>query len=196
MKKTFLDYYRENLAHIRELSGEFAADFPKIAARLDLSSLDCADPYTERLLEGTAFLTARVEKKMADGYYPILESILASSAPFALFPVPAGAVFEINVSLMAEEVANGVVIPAGTILETQIHNISTPVRFTTLYPECISTVEVVNASYLTKEQGLLQTEFPDCAAALQVKFSPGAVKGDLNLFLKMSDTDASELFRQ
>ncbi len=58
----FLDYYRENLGYLRTLGAEFAAEFPKIAARLDLSAFECQDPYVERLLEGTAFLAARVEK--------------------------------------------------------------------------------------------------------------------------------------
>ena len=60
MDKAFLDYYRENLAHLRESSGEFAAEFPKIAARLELTAENCQDPFVERLLEGTAFLAARV----------------------------------------------------------------------------------------------------------------------------------------
>jgi len=55
MKKDFLKYYERNLEFLRESGLNFARDFPKIAARLNLSSIDCPDPYVERLLEGTAF---------------------------------------------------------------------------------------------------------------------------------------------
>ena len=69
MAKEFLDYYSSNLSFLRKSSAEFASEFPKIASRLDISGLECLDPFVERLLEGTAFLSARVEKKLDDGYY-------------------------------------------------------------------------------------------------------------------------------
>jgi type VI protein secretion system component VasA len=70
------DYYRDNLNYLRFLSSEFAEEYPKIAKRLSLSEFECEDPYIERLLEGTAFLASRVEKKFDDGYYNVIESIL------------------------------------------------------------------------------------------------------------------------
>ena len=42
------------------MGGEFAKEFPKIAARLGMEGFECADPYVERLLEGFAFLAAIV----------------------------------------------------------------------------------------------------------------------------------------
>lgn len=78
MSKDFLDYYSDNLSFIRKLGAEFAREYPKIASRLDLSSLECQDPFIERLLEGTAFLSARVEKKLDDGSYRFLENLLSS----------------------------------------------------------------------------------------------------------------------
>ena len=36
MKDGFLEYYRTNLEHLRELSAEFARQNPKIASRLDM----------------------------------------------------------------------------------------------------------------------------------------------------------------
>jgi len=41
----------------------------------------------ERLLEGAAFLAARVEKKFDDGAPRLLESFLASAAPQVLSPL-------------------------------------------------------------------------------------------------------------
>lgn len=98
MKEDFLDYYRANLVHLRELSAEFAQQFPKVAAKLNISQLETQDPFVERLLEGSAFLAARVEKKFDDGYPLMLQSLLLRVCPLALSPLPAGAVvsFEKN----------------------------------------------------------------------------------------------------
>ena len=54
-----LRYYSQELQHLREMGGEFAVQYPKIAGRLGLEGFECADPYVERLLEGFAFMAAR-----------------------------------------------------------------------------------------------------------------------------------------
>src|SRR5690606_11833344 len=69
MDPRLLDYYGQELQYIREMGAEFAQEYPKIAARLALSGLECADPYVERLLEGFAFLTARVQLRI-DSEFP------------------------------------------------------------------------------------------------------------------------------
>ena len=68
MNPRMLEYYNQELQHIRESAAEFAAEFPKIASRLTLSGIDCADPYVERLLEGFAYLSARVHLKLDAEY--------------------------------------------------------------------------------------------------------------------------------
>jgi type VI secretion system protein ImpG len=69
MDPRLLGYYNRELQYLREMGGEFAREFPKIAGRLGLESLECSDPYVERLLESFAFLTARVQLKL-DAEFP------------------------------------------------------------------------------------------------------------------------------
>ncbi|HEV8290424.1 MAG TPA: type VI secretion system baseplate subunit TssF, partial [Tepidisphaeraceae bacterium] len=69
MDRRLLSYYNRELAHLREMGAEFAREFPKIAGRLALEDFTCADPYVERLLEGFAFLTSRVQLKL-DAEFP------------------------------------------------------------------------------------------------------------------------------
>ncbi len=67
MDERLLQLYNLELRHLRETAGEFARDYPKIAGRLSLDrdAKDiCPDPYVERLLEGFAFLAARVHLKL------------------------------------------------------------------------------------------------------------------------------------
>ena len=54
MDPALLDYYNEELRHLREVAGEFAQEYPKVAGKLGLEQFECADPYVERLLEGFA----------------------------------------------------------------------------------------------------------------------------------------------
>ena len=62
-------HYDNELQHLREMGKEFAQENPKVAARLGMSGIEVADPYVERLLEGFAFLAARVQLKL-DAEFP------------------------------------------------------------------------------------------------------------------------------
>ena len=61
MDRRLLSHYDRELAYLRELGAEFAQEYPKVAGQLGLSSAACSDPHVERLLEGFAFLAARVQ---------------------------------------------------------------------------------------------------------------------------------------
>ena len=72
MDRRLLAHYNRELAHLRETAAEFAREFPKIAGRLALdreAKEVCPDPFVERLLEGFAFLAARVQVKL-DAEFP------------------------------------------------------------------------------------------------------------------------------
>ena len=72
MDQRQLRFYNRELQHLREVGGEFAREFPKIAGRLALpkdAKEDVPDPYVERLLEGFAFLAARIQLKL-DAEFP------------------------------------------------------------------------------------------------------------------------------
>ncbi|MFZ1482060.1 MAG: type VI secretion system baseplate subunit TssF, partial [Paracoccaceae bacterium] len=64
MDRAFLSYYEAELAHVRDLSREFAALHPTVARNLSLDAVPCPDPYVERLLEGVAYLAARTRLKL------------------------------------------------------------------------------------------------------------------------------------
>ena len=88
MDPGLLRRYNEELAHLREVGVEFARQFPKIAARLSLDGMEVADPYVERLLEGFAFMAARVQLKLEAEYPRFIQHLLEAVYPNALAPVP------------------------------------------------------------------------------------------------------------
>jgi type VI secretion system VasI/ImpG family protein len=198
-----LDYYRNNLTFFRGLSAEFAAEFPKIARRLLISEYDCQDPYIERLLEGTAFLAAKVEKKLDEGYYPFMESLLGSIAPDALYPVPAGAILEVFPNPGDENIKKGAVLQAGSGFETVIPGVNTPCRFSAARDTPLVPFTVSAAEYLSRDMaslGLKDARLQNAVAALRLRFSaaPGEaanLNGGFRVFLALSDADASLLLR-
>src|SRR5687768_13088939 len=116
MDPRFLNYYNRELQYLRELGGEFAREFPKIAGRLALDAFECADPYVERLLEGFAFLAARVQLKIDAEFPRFTENLLQMVYPHYLQPTPSMAVVELRPSQKHGALAEGFVIPRGTAL--------------------------------------------------------------------------------
>jgi type VI secretion system protein ImpG len=68
VRDELLLYYERELNYLRQLGAEFAQKYPKIAGRLVLEPDKCEDPHVERLLEGVAFLAARVHLKIEDEF--------------------------------------------------------------------------------------------------------------------------------
>ena len=103
MDPRLLDYYRQELLHIREGAAEFAKEHPKIAARLALDVTtaqgECVDPYVERLLEGFAFLAARVQIRLDSEYPRFTQHLLEMVYPGFLSPTPSMLIVQLEPDL-------------------------------------------------------------------------------------------------
>ena len=116
MDHRLLSYYNRELQYLRELGGEFARQFPKIAGRLGLDAFECADPYVERLLEGFAFLAARVSLKIDTEFPRFTGHLLEMVYPHYLAPTPSMAVVQMQPNHRQGVLTDGFVVPAGTVL--------------------------------------------------------------------------------
>lgn len=119
MDPRHLEYYNRELQHIREIGGEFAAEFPKIAGRLGLSGFECADPYVERLLEGFAYLAARVQLKIDAQFPAFTQHLLEVVYPHYLAPMPSMAVVQFQPDLTEGALAEGYVVPRNSSLDSK-----------------------------------------------------------------------------
>ena len=116
MDPRLLRYYNRELQHVREMGGEFAREYPKIAGRLGLEGFECADPYVERLLEGFAFLAARVQLKL-DAQYPVFtQHLMEMVYPHYLAPVPSMAVVQMQPDLSESGLVEGHTVPRHTAM--------------------------------------------------------------------------------
>ena len=86
MDPRLLRYYNQELQHLREMGAEFARQFPKIAGRLGMNGIEVADPYVERLLEGTGFLAARIQLKLDAEFPRFTQRLLEMLHPHYLAP--------------------------------------------------------------------------------------------------------------
>ena len=121
MDPRLLQYYKLELQHLREMGAEFAQQFPKIAARLGMSGLEVADPYVERLLEGVAFLAARVQLKLDAEFPRFTQSLLEIIYPHYLAPTPSMLVAQLQPDKNDPSLASGTrTVPRGTTLHSII----------------------------------------------------------------------------
>jgi type VI secretion system protein ImpG len=116
MDHRLLSYYNRELQYLRELGGEFGRQFPKIAGRLGLEAFECADPYVERLLEGFAFLAARVQLKIDSEFPHFTEHLLSMVYPHYLAPTPSMAVVKLHPNYRQGVLTEGFRIPRGSVL--------------------------------------------------------------------------------
>lgn len=149
MDPRLLEYYNRELHFMREMGAEFAQAFPKIAGRLGMEGIECADPYVERLLEGFAFLAARVHLRLDQEFPRFTQHLLEMVYPSFLAPTPSMAVVELQPDLGEGALTSGVVIPRGTALRSLLSKSEqTRSEYRTGHDVTLWPVELVEAEYL------------------------------------------------
>ena len=151
MDPRLLDYYNSELLHVRESAAEFAKEFPKIAGRLALEGADCADPYVERLLEGFAFLAARVQLKIDAEFPTFTQHLLEMVFPGFLAPVPSMVMVRFEPDLAEAGLAQGLEVPRGSVLRARPSSLpgaTTACEFRTAHGVKLWPIELLEAKYL------------------------------------------------
>lgn len=88
MSDELLPYYEKELAYIRQMGAEFAAEHPKIASRLGINAEIIDDPHVSRLIEGFAYLNARIQHKLDDDFPELSDALLSVLYPHYQRPIP------------------------------------------------------------------------------------------------------------
>jgi type VI secretion system protein ImpG len=151
MDPRLLRYYNQELLHVRDMGAEFAREYPKIAGRLGLGieGQECADPYVERLLEGFAFLTARVQLKIDAEFPRFTQHLLEMVYPRYLAPTPAMAVVQLQPDLREPSLAAGVTVPRDTTLHSMVgRDTSVSCEFRTANAATLWPIELIEAKLL------------------------------------------------
>lgn len=88
MNREFLDLYNRELYLLKEQAREFAEENPGIAERLGGLLDERPDPMVAGLLEGAAFLAARVQLKLKHEFPEFTNNLLEQLVPNYLAPTP------------------------------------------------------------------------------------------------------------
>lgn len=205
MDPRLLRFYNRELQYIREMGSEFAAQFPKIASRLGLDGFECADPYVERLLEGFAFLAARVQMQLASEFPRFTQHFFEMVFPHYLAPLPSMAVTQFQPDLTQGALASGFTLPRGTTLRSMLGKDDlTACEYRTGHDVTLWPLELTEAKYYTREMGTLDVPLlPSSKAALRLRlrttaglpFDKLALK-NLVLFLRGADETPMHIYEQ
>jgi type VI secretion system protein ImpG len=153
MDPRLLSYYEQELSFIRESGAEFAQRYKKVARRLSLEGIseanECPDPYVERLLEGFAFLAARVQLKIDSRYPELTHHLLEMVNPSFLAPTPSCTVVELLPDLTSGTLLAGVRVPRGSVLHAARGAAArTDCEFRTAHDVTLWPLEVIESAYL------------------------------------------------
>ncbi|WP_448650712.1 type VI secretion system baseplate subunit TssF [Pseudomonas fluorescens] len=178
MNAKLLRYYERELAHLREVGGEFARDYPKVAGRLGLETYACADPYVERLLEGFSFLAARVQLKIDAEFPRFTNHLLELVYPQYLAPTPSMAVVQLQPDMSEGSLAAGFNVPRDTALHSQLgKGDQTACEFRTAHDVTLWPVEMIEARYFAcgaQVAGIDLSRLGGVKAALRLRLRVGA----------------------
>ncbi|MEO6784711.1 MAG: type VI secretion system baseplate subunit TssF [Chthoniobacteraceae bacterium] len=178
MNRNFLGLYNNELHHLREVAGEFAREFPKIAGRLAIdkdAKEECQDPFVERLLEGFAYVAARVQLKLDAEFPRFTQSLIETVYPHYLCPTPSMAVVRMEPDPQSAGTPEGFLIPRGSVLRGATSSSDTACEFRSAHDVRIWPLRVAEAKSLTRS--MAELGLPDSLrgkAAIRIRLQANA----------------------
>ena len=187
MDTRILKKYEEELAFMHEMGEEFAESYPKIAGRLGMDGVEIKDPYVERMMEGFAFLAARVQLEL-DLQYPVLtQHLLEIVYPHYLAPTPSTFIAQFTPDPKQGSMNDGFTLKRGTELRSPLRDGDTTAcvfktsHDVTLWPIEIEEVEYLDGRGEVVAAGVGENRKAKAAIRLRLKGIDGARLSDLKL---------------
>ena len=176
MDREFLDLYNRELQLLHEQAREFADEYPGIAERLGGLVTERMDPMVAGLLEGAAFLAARVQLKLKHEFPEFTNNLLEQLVPNYLAPTPSAMLAKIVPPFADLALRDGRRIARGAYLDATYRqldrNVACRYRLAsgiTLWP-----FDVIGAEYFTTVaplQALGLSAGPDAVAGMRLSLT-------------------------
>ncbi len=119
MNRAFLEAYNRELSLLYEGAKEFSEDFPGVAERLGGLTQDNLDPAVAGLLEGAAFMAARVQLKLDTEFETFTSELLEQLLPNFMVPTPSMILVQTEPSFGDDELNKGKSFPPGSYLDAR-----------------------------------------------------------------------------
>src|SRR3954471_18075818 len=149
MNREFLDLYNRELQLLNEHAREFAEEYPGIAERLGGLTAERTDPMIAGLLEGTAFLAARVQLKLKHEFPEFTANLLEQLVPNYLAPTPSALLAKVMPPYADPALREGRLIPAGSYLDATYRELDRQIacRFRLCSDVTLWPFDIVKAEY-------------------------------------------------
>jgi type VI secretion system protein ImpG len=167
VRDDLLLYYERELTFLRQMGGEFAVKYPKIASRLMIEPDKCEDPHVERMLEAFAFLAARVHLKIDDEFPEITEALLSILYPHYMRPIPSMSVAEFHVDSAQVTPDAGLKLDRGALLRSRPLQ-GVPCKFRTCYDVTFWPITVAEAEWTTPDRLKPPIKSSEAVAAVRI----------------------------
>jgi type VI secretion system protein ImpG len=143
-----LGHYNRELSYLRRRAGEFAEDHRQVAGLLGLDAPTDPDPHVERLMEGVAYLNARVRLKMDEQFPVFTQYLLDSLYPHYLATTPAMGIVAITPK-DDPGIKAGALHPRGSAIVASLAGDATlPVQFRTGFDVTLWPIKLGGVEYL------------------------------------------------
>ena len=181
MRDDLLLYYERELTYLRRLGAEFAERYPKVASRLQLEATKCEDPHVERLLEGFAFLAARVHHRLDDDLPEVSEAMLDVLHPQHVRPLPSLSLVQFDLDPELGKLPAGFHIPRGSELRSRPVQ-GMPCRFRTCYDTTLWPMSVSNAEWTAADRAGTGARLGEAVGAVRIELRAfeGTKLGQIN----------------
>jgi type VI secretion system protein ImpG len=152
VKQAFRDAYNRELALLKERAREFAQEYPGLADRLGGLLDENMDPTAAALLEGSAFLAARVQLKMQEEFRGFTRELLDQLLPGLLEPTPSVMTVRANTPHEDLKHVSGVHFKEGDYLEARYVDSDKRVscRFALAAPLSLWPIDITEVRYLSR----------------------------------------------
>lgn len=172
-----LPYYERELAALKISAKEFAAEHPLIASRLNLDDSSGEDPHVERLLQGCAYLAARIQRRLHDDHPLFTNALLGLVYPQLTRPIPSFSVACLETDYVLKGVTETRTVDAGA---TMVFPSSGGVQcaFRTCYPVDLVPVTLAECQLVPVERAPAPYALDAAAAVLLLRFKAA---GDIDL---------------
>lgn len=157
MKDAFLDYFFHEKQYLDELIDEFVADFPDFS---DIAQMCKSDPDARKLLENSAFLFAKLNRKLDDAFPEVTQNLLSRLWANPLQPLPATFISQFHPQ---DTAAN---LPAQTPIMVDEHVVFCTTEPRHILPADISAIQLSHSVVQTELQFTLILGHQASAASL------------------------------
>ncbi len=153
MDPRHLQLYNEELYFIRQMGKIFAHNNPDVAGRLGLlGESQCSDPYVERLLEGFAFLSSRIQLQYEEEFPKFTQHLLDIIYPDFLSPLPSIGIIQFNPDTTGKLKEEGFFIKRNTkLLSPRVSKKKIQCQFRTCQNVHLWPIEITDVEYLFPE---------------------------------------------